>query len=62
MIFDKNANLTNSIFKYKGIEIDHTLSYKYLGIIFSASGSFANCQHDLYKCGLKAFFKLNALE
>jgi hypothetical protein len=58
VIFYKNARLTNLHFIYKGHEIECTLSYKYLGVLFNASGSFSQCQYDLYKRGLKAFFKL----
>ena len=58
VIFYKNARLSKLKFTYKSMEIEHSLSYKYLGVLFNASGSFVNCQHDLYKRGLKAFFKL----
>ena len=58
IIFGRNAKLLNIPFLYKGKEIEHTLTYKYLGVVFNASGSLVNCQHDLYKRGLKAFFKL----
>ena len=45
-------------FFYKNEIIEQESSYKYLGIIFSSSGSFTNCQNDLYKRALKAYFKL----
>ena len=31
--------------------------YKYLGILFSSSGTFSHCQNDLYKRALRANFK-----
>ena len=45
-------------FYYDNIEIENSTSYKYLGIIFSSSGTFSYCQTDLYKRALKAQFKL----
>ena len=32
-----------------------------LGVLFSASGTFSNAKLDLYKRGLKAFFKLKSI-
>ena len=34
-------------------------TYKYLGILFSSSGSYTQCKNDLYKRALKANFKLS---
>ena len=41
--------------------IDNVKTYKYLGIIFSASGIFSHARKDLYNRGLKAFFKLKSI-
>ena len=35
--------------------------YRYLGVLFSASGTFSRAKLDLYKRGLKAFFKLKSI-
>jgi hypothetical protein len=42
-------------------QIENVTKYKYLGIIFQASGSFSKTKHDLYNKGLKAFFKLRRI-
>ena len=44
---------------YNNVEIEHATSYKYLGIVYSSSGTFTHCQNDLYKRALKAYFKLS---
>ena len=36
-------------------------TYKYLGVLFSASGTFSHAKLDLHKRGLKAFFKLKSI-
>ena len=36
-------------------------TYKYLGVVFAASGSFSHARTDLYKRALKAFFKLKSI-
>ena len=38
---------------FNNVEIEDVWSYKYLGILFSLSGTFSYCQNDLYKRGLK---------
>ena len=38
VIFYKNARLSKLKFTYKGMEIEHSLSYKYLGVLFNACG------------------------
>ena len=45
-------------FYYDSIEIEKSTSYKYLGIIFSSSGTFSYCQTDLHNRALRAQFKL----
>ena len=44
---------------FNNVEIEEVQSYKYLGVLFSASGTFSHCQNDLYKRALKAQFKLS---
>jgi len=43
---------------YNGEPIECVQEYKYLGTIFSTSGTFTRSCNDLYHRGLKAFFKL----
>ena len=58
VVFCKNGRLSTDRFYYDSTEIENSTSYKYLGIIFSSSGTFSYCQSDLYKRALKAQFKL----
>ena len=58
VVFCKNGRLSTDMFYYDNIEIENSTSYKYLGMIFSSSGTFSYCQTDLYKRALKAQFKL----
>ena len=45
-------------FHYNGIEIETVKEYKYLGIIFSNDGFFTTAQENLYRKGLKAYYKI----
>ena len=45
-------------FMYKNSELECVPNYKYLGIYFTASGTFSLAKNELYKKALKAFFKL----
>ena len=58
VVFCKNGRLSTDKFCYDNIEIENSTSYKYLGILFSSSGTFTYYQTDLYKRALKAQFKL----
>ena len=58
VVFCKNGRLSTDRFYYDNTEIENSTSYKYLGIIFSSSGTFSYCQTDLYNLALKAQFKL----
>ena len=60
VVFCKNGRLSTDKFYYDNIEIENSISYKYLDIIFSSSGTFSYCQTDLYmyKRTMKAQFKL----
>ena len=44
---------------FNNVEIKEVQLYKYLGILFSSSGTVSYCQNDLYKRGLKANFKIS---
>lgn len=58
VVFCKNSSKSVQTFLYKNHVIERETTYKYLGIVFSSSGTFTNCLHDLYKRALKAYFKL----
>lgn len=45
-------------FFFADTELECVSSYKYLGILFSASGTFSLAQKQLYQKALKALFKL----
>ena len=57
LIFNKSGKLINDKFLLNGVEIQNVQNYKYLGLVFSVSGSFTQAQKDLYNRGLKAFFQ-----
>ena len=59
MIFNKAGRLINCNFKLNGVNLECVHKYKYLGIMFCASGSFSYAQEELYKKSLKAYFKLS---
>jgi hypothetical protein len=46
---------------YKNSELECVPNYKYLGIYFTAFGTFSLAKNELYKKALKAFFKLRNL-
>ena len=58
IIFNKAGRIIRHKFLFKNSEIECVSNYKYLGIHFSASGSFSIVKQELYKKALKAFFKL----
>ena len=53
-----NGKLSTDKFYLNNAEIENSNYYKYLGIIFSASGTYKYCQEDLFKRALRAQFKL----
>ena len=55
MIFNKAGQLIPHQFIYDGKPLECVKSYKYLGIHFCASGSFALAQSELYKKHSKHF-------
>ena len=58
MVFNKAGKLITHQFMYDGKPLECVKSYKYLGIHFSVSGSFALAQSELYNKALKALYKL----
>lgn len=58
IIFNKAGRLISERFAYGDQIIQCVSNYKYLGIQFNASGTFALAQDELYNKALKAYFKL----
>jgi len=58
LIFNKSGRLLKDKFYFGTKLIDNTNKYKYLGIIFSASGSFCHAVEHLTEQAGKALFKL----
>ena len=50
----------NIIF-FNGHSIENVQTYKYFGVLFSASGTFSHAKLDLYKRGFKALVKLKSI-
>ena len=54
-----NTGILNAIkFTFNGAPIESVRKYSYLGVTFAISENFTNAKTDLYKKGLKAYFKL----
>ena len=58
LIFNKAGRHIKQNFTFNDVAIDCVQNYKYLGITFCASGSFALAQRELYNKALKAYHKL----
>ena len=61
IVFNKSGRVLPYSFHINGNCIENVKTYKCLGIIFSASGTFTHAKVDLYNRGLKAFFKLKSI-
>lgn len=61
VIFNKSGKLLPYQFYFTGKPIENVKTYKYLGVVFAASGCFSQAKSDLYNRGLKAFFKLKSI-
>ena len=61
IVLNKSGRVLPYSFHINGNCIENVKTYKYLGIIFSASGTFTHAKVDLYNRGLKAFFKLKSI-
>ena len=57
VVFNRTGRLEPVNFLYGNKNIDNVRKYSYLGVTFSNSGSFSEAKQELYKKGLKAFFK-----
>ena len=58
LIFNKSGRILKDHFFFRGSLLKNTNRYKYLGIIFSASGSFCHAVEHLTEQAAKALFKL----
>jgi hypothetical protein len=58
IVFNKAGRLLNLKFQLGDEVLENVRSYKYLGILFTSSGTFSYAKTELYKKGLKAYFKL----
>ena len=59
LIFNKAGRLVNNhSFVILGNEVSCTTSYKYLGVLFSASGTFTPAKKQLYDKAVKALYSL----
>ncbi|MCG8431127.1 MAG: hypothetical protein MJA29_08130, partial [Candidatus Omnitrophica bacterium] len=58
LVFNKVGKKEKTSFLFKNMTIENVTKYKYLGVIFQASGCFTEAKLELYNKALKAFFKL----
>ena len=58
MIFNTNGKRLSLPLYYDNKPLECVREYKYLGTLFTVSGTFTKTTEDLYSRGLKAFFKL----
>ena len=61
LVFNKSGKLLPFTFHINGNSIENVKTYKYLGIVFSVSGTFSQAKTDLYNRVLKAFLKLKSI-
>ena len=53
LIFNKNGKLYKTPFLFQNTIINCVQSYRYIGIIFTTSGTFTPAKNDLYQRALK---------
>ena len=58
VVFNKSGKISKEEFFFEENKLENVHSYRYLGLQFSASGSFTLARANLYNKGLKAYFKL----
>lgn len=59
LIFNRAGRHISQKFSLNDCTIECVSRYKYLGLYFSASGSFSYAQEELYQRALKGYFKLS---
>ena len=60
IIFSKSGRLIKRGFVFNNKTIECVQSYKYLGVIFTASGTFSQAKKDLSQRAMKGLFKLKS--
>ena len=58
LVFNSTGRLFPVTFMIDNQLINKVKQYRYLGVMFNASGSFSDAKEELYKRGLKALFKM----
>ena len=58
LVFNSTGRLFPVTFMIDNQLIEKVKQYRYLGVMFNASGSFSDAKEELYKRGLKALFKM----
>ena len=58
IVFNKSGTTSKDEFFFENTKLENVHDYKYLGLQFSASGSFSLARKNLYNKALKAYFKL----
>ena len=58
LVFNNTGRLFPVTFMIDNQLIEKAKQYRYLGVMFNASGSFSDAKEELYKRGLKALFKM----
>ena len=56
--FSGNGHKCKTHFYYREKMIENVINYKYLGLVFNASGTWSNAMDDLSMRGMKALFSL----
>ena len=57
-VFKKAGKISKEDFFFQDMKLENVNTYRYLGLQFSASGSFCLARANVYNRGLKANFKL----
>jgi hypothetical protein len=58
--FCKSGRLCTDVFMLDGHQVECVKAYKYLGVVFSASGSMSTARQNIHDRARKALFKLNS--
>ena len=57
-MFNKSGTTSKDDFFFENTKLENVHDYKYLGLKFSASGSFSLARKKMYNKALNAYFKL----
>lgn len=60
LIFNKTGRYLNEPFSLNGVQLECVKATKYLGVLFTCSGSFTGAQQDLFNKANKALWKLKS--